>query len=375
MRYIDSDRGLVALVESFFGRPVIAVDTEAAGYHRYHDRVCLVQLTAGEDTALVDPLALASLQPLASLLADPEAEIVFHDADYDLRLLDRDHGLRVGRLFDTKVAAQFLGERQIGLSSLLEDQLGVRVEKKYQRADWARRPLPREMIEYAAEDTRYLPELRRVLRDRLEAAGRLAWAEEEFEIVRGTRHEENGAVPAFLRLKGSRDLTPRQLAVLREVHDWREEEGLRRDRATFRVLSREALMEIARVGPSDESALVAIKGVTPRLVESAAGRALMEAVERGRAASELPKRPPREPRKPRPGPEEEARAERIRAVRDAAAERLGVERGFLLPKWLIERIAQAHPRGREELLAVPDVRRWQVEALGGPLLDVLAGRG
>jgi ribonuclease D len=371
MRYIDTDQDLRGLVDAFFGRAVIAVDTEAAGYHRYHDRVCLVQLTAEEETVLVDPLAVDSLQPLASLLSDPETEIVFHDADYDLRLLDRDHGLRVRRLFDTKVAAQFLGERQIGLSSLLDEMLGVTVEKKYQRADWARRPLPNEMIEYAAEDTRYLPELRRVLRERLEAAGRLAWAEEEFEIVRGTRHEENGAVPAFLKLKGSRDLTPRQLAVLREVHDWREEQGRRRDRATFRILSREALMEIARVGPRDTSALVAIKGVTPRLVESPAGRALMDAVERGRAATELPKRPPRGPRRPRPSTEEEARTDRLRAVRDAAADRLGLERGFLLPKWLIERIAQVAPADRAELLAIPDVRRWQVEALGDPLLEAL----
>ena len=368
MRYIDSDRELRALVEEFFGRPVVAVDTEAAGYHRYHDRVCLVQLTAGDDTVLVDPLAVDSLQPLASLLSDPETEIVFHDADYDLRLLDRDHGLRVARLFDTKVAAQFLGERSIGLSTLLETQLDVHVEKKYQRADWARRPLPREMLEYAAEDTRYLPELRRVLLERLEETGRRDWAEEEFEIVRATRHEENGAVPAFFKLKGSRDLTPRQLAVLREVHDWREEEGQRRDRATFRILSREALMEIARTTPTDPSAMVAIKGVTPRLVESPAGRALMEAVERGRTASELPKRPPRGPRRPRPSAEEEARAERIRRVRDGAAERLGLERGFLLPKWLIERIAAHAPADRAALLEIPDVRRWQVEALGEPLL-------
>lgn len=371
MRYIDSDGGLSALVDEFFGRPVIAVDTEAAGYHRYHDRVCLVQLTAGEETVLVDALAVQSLRSLSSLLADPETETVFHDADYDLRLLDRDHGLRVARLFDTKVAAQFLGERQIGLSNLLEDQLGVQVEKKYQRADWAKRPLPPEMLEYAAEDTRYLPDLRRVLLQRLEEAGRRAWAEEEFELVRGTRHEENGAVPAFLRLKGARDLTRRQLAVLREVHDWREQEGRRRDRATFRILSREALMEIARVAPGDASALVAIRGVTPRLVGSPAGRGLMEAVERGRSASELPSPPPRGPRRPRPSADEEARAERIRGVRDAAAERLGIERGFLLPKWLIERIAQAVPRTREELLAVPDLRRWQVEALGEPLLEAL----
>ncbi len=130
-------------------------------------------------------------------------------------------------------------------------------------------------------------------------------------------------------------------------------------------------MEIARRAPRDESALVAIKGVTPRLVDSAAGRALMEAVERGRSASELPSPPPRGPRRPRPSAEEEARAERIRAVRDAAAQRLGIERGFLLPKWLIERIATVAPAGRDELLGVPDVRRWQVEALGEPLIRAL----
>jgi ribonuclease D len=97
----------------------------------------------------------------------------------------------------------------------------------------------------------------------------------------------------------------------------------------------------------------------------------MEAVERGRAAQDLPKRPARGPRRPRPSAEEEARADRIRAVRDAAADRLGIERGFLLPKWLIERIAQAAPASREALLAVPEVRRWQVEALGEPLIEAL----
>ena len=371
MRYIDSDGELRVLVDEFFGRPVIAVDTEAAGYHRYHDRVCLVQLTAGADTVLVDALAVDTLRPLSSLLSDPETETVFHDADYDLRLLDRDHGLRVARLFDTKVAAQFLGERQIGLSNLLDEELGVQVEKKYQRADWAKRPLPPEMLEYAAEDTRYLPELRRILLERLEEAGRLEWAKEEFELVRQTRHENNGAVPAFQRLKGSRDLTPRQLAVLREVHDWREEEGRRRDRATFRILSREALMEIARLAPRDESGLVAIKGVTPRLLDSSAGRALMEAVHRGRTAADLPGRPPRGPRRARPSADVEARAERIRRVRDAAAERLGLERGFLLPKWLIDRIAAAAPADRQELLRVPDLRRWQLEALGDELLKAV----
>ncbi|HLQ22431.1 MAG TPA: ribonuclease D, partial [Gemmatimonadales bacterium] len=152
---IDTQAGFETLLEELGREPLVAVDTEAASFHRYHDRVYLVQLSSRARTAIIDPLAVADLGALGRLLADPDVEIVFHDADYDLRLLDQQFGFRAKRLFDTRVAAQLLNEPGIGLAALLEKYLDVRLDKRFQRADWSTRPLSADMVRYAADDTRH----------------------------------------------------------------------------------------------------------------------------------------------------------------------------------------------------------------------------
>src|SRR5690606_2201808 len=130
MEYVQKNERMAEVAERLAEADIVAADTEAAGYHRYHDRVCLLQLATRDATYVVDTLAVTDLSPLAGVFADPAREVVFHDADYDLRILNRDFGLVVRGLFDTKIAAQFLGEPGIGLASLAEKHLGVRLEKK-----------------------------------------------------------------------------------------------------------------------------------------------------------------------------------------------------------------------------------------------------
>ncbi len=376
MRLIGTIRELEALAKRLSGETLVAADTEAAGYHRYLDTLCLVQLSTRDETWLVDTVALGSLNPLADVFEDPGVEIVFHDADYDLRLLDRDFGIHVAGLFDTKIAARFLGERSFGLAKLLEDELGVALEKKYQRADWARRPLPDEMLEYAAMDTRYLPQLRDALRARLIEMRRLEWAEEEFGITEKTRWEPpDDAGTTFLRLKGTRDLDRRGLAVLRELYRWREAVAEERDVASFRVLNNEALVDVAREMPRTGKELANV----PRLSTSNArryGEAMMTAVDRARAMPEgdLPERP-RPPRRPARDPEFDRQVDRLKDVRDREAERLGLERGFLMPRSQLESLARERPTSLNALARVDTIRRWQVEALGGALLEGLHENG
>lgn len=375
MRYIRSGEQVAEVADAMSGVPLLAADTEAAGYHRYHDRVCLLQLSTRSNTFLVDTLTIDHLDPLAPIFADPAVETIFHDADYDLRLLSRDFGLRVRGLFDTKLAAQLLGEKAFGLGSLLEKYVGVTVEKKYQRADWAQRPLPPELIEYAAEDTRYLPRLRDELKARLEARGRLAWAEEEFGIEEQVRWEpaaDEGE--AYLRMKGTRELTPRQLAALRELYAWREAEARERDRATFRVVSNDALLALAREMPATAAAMARVQGV-PRSITERHGEELLAAIERARRLrdSELPVRP-RGPGRPPPDPAFDALLERLKGARDLVADELEMDRGFLMPRSQLEEIGRARPRTLEDLAALPGIRRWQVEALGERLLKVLQRR-
>ncbi len=375
VRYIETKAELNELSGELRGAELVAADSEAAGFHRYHDRLCLLQLSTRHETVLVDALAVENLGGLADLFANPEREVVFHDADYDLRLLDRDFGVVVRGLFDTKIAAEFLGEPKLGLANVLEKHVGVTLAKKHQRADWAQRPLPTEMLEYAATDTRHLPELRDALRAALLDRGRLAWAEEEFRRQEATRWEppaDEGT--AYLRVKGTRDLAPRQLAALRELYAWREARAEAMDRATFRVMSNSALVGLARHMPSSRAELMKVDSL-PHTLARRYGSELLEAIEEARSlpASELPERP--RPARRAPDPELDARVDRLKAVRDRRAAELELDRGFLMPRSQLELVARAEPANAEALARMPSIRNWQVEALGAGLLAALRNGG
>lgn len=368
MRLIRTAEELAELARRLAGEPLLAVDTEAASFHRYQDRVYLLQVSSRTETAVVDPIAVGTLAPLAEPLSDRAIEIVFHDADYDLRLLDREYGFRATNLFDTRIAAQFLNEPGIGLAALLEKHFGLKLDKRFQRADWSARPITPAMLEYAAADTRHLPALRDILRDLLRERGRLAWAEEEFgllEQIRGGTAE--GAEPGWLRLKGAKALRPRELAVLRELWEWREGEARRADRATFRVLNNEPMLLMARQPPADLAALRAVPGIGGAQLERF-GKEILAAVRRGLELpdSDLP-RVERTPRRP-PDPAFEARLERLKSARNQLAGRYDLAPGVLCPNGTLEAIARLHPRSREELAAIPELRRWQLDELGDELL-------
>lgn len=352
--------------------PLLAVDTEAASFHRYYDRVYLVQLSSRSRTVIIDPLAVAELGRLGAILADADVEVVFHDADYDLRLLDQQYGFRARRIFDTRIAAQLLNEPGIGLAALLEKYLAISLDKRFQRADWSIRPLSRDMLRYAADDTRHLPALRDILRDRLTSLGRLSWAEEEFSLLEEVRWgSSDGEEPGYLRVKGAKLLRGRSLAALRELYQWRDETAARADRAAFRIINTEPLLEIAKTLPTDVTALRAIRGVGQDLVERR-GRDILAAVRR---ALELPEQElPRIERGTRrvADPAFDARVEQLKATRNELAIRLNLAPGVLCPNATLEAIARAVPRSLEELRAIPGVRRWQVETVGQDLLAAMS---
>jgi ribonuclease D len=375
VRLIQTQAELDALFQRFEGEPLLAVDTEAASFHRYNDRVYLLQISSRTETAVVDPLAVDGLAPLGAALAAPQTEIVFHDADYDLRLLNREYGFRATHLFDTRIAAQLLNEPGVGLAALLEKYFQVRLDKRFQRADWSARPLSPEMLAYAAADTRHLPELRDILREQLRERRRLDWAEEEFELVTQPREiSADGAEAPFLRMKGAKALRGRELAVLRELYLWREAVAQRADRATFRVLNNEPLLALARAQPQDMAALKAIPGISPEQAERR-GREILAAVKRGLDVEErdIPSvaRPLRRP----VDPACEARLERLKAVRNQLAQRYELAPGVLCPNGTLEAVARGDPEMPEQLGAIPELRRWQLREFGGELLAAVKGGG
>ena len=362
-------------VDHFFGTlgeaRAIALDTEGASFHRYVDRIYLLQLSTRTKTAVIDPLPIGVPELLGKLLESREVEVVFHDADYDLRLLQQDYGWQVRNIFDTRIAAQLLGLRAFGLAALLERYFGVKLDKKHQRADWSMRPLTQDMLDYAAQDTMYLLDLRDRLRDELDRAGRLPWAEEEFALLEGTRWEAEDPAATFMRLKGARDLSRRELALLREVQQWREGVASAMDRSTFRVLGNEQLFEIARRQPKTKDELARIKGVPRSLLENRAHE-LLAAVQRGLAVpeAELP-RFPRAPRWER-DPDFDARVSALKTVRDAHAQRLELDPGVLCARDRLEAVARRNPASPADIASIPELRRWQAELLGADFVKALA---
>jgi len=347
------------------------MDTEAASFHRFIDRIYLLQLSTRRETAVIDPLTVGEVSALGALLADREVEVVFHDADYDLRILDRDYGLRARRMFDTRIAAQLLGEPAVGLAALLEKYVGVRLDKKFQRADWSRRPLPRDMLEYAALDTQYLLPLKDRLRADLVAKGRLGWAEEEFRRLEGVRWSPPaGNDDVAFRAKGARALSRRGLAILQRLWRWRDGVAAELDRASFRVISNEAMVAMADAAPRDIETLSACRGVSERLIEQRA-QAMLAAVEQGLAVPE--KDLPRFPRAERrvSDPSFDRAVDRLKTLRNAAAIRLGLDPGVLCPKGTLEAVARARPVAVAGLGEIVELRAWQVEVLGEEFLRAL----
>lgn len=370
--YIDTTRGADGFLAAVEQSTTVAVDTEGASFHRFVDRIYLLQMSTREITAVLDPLAIGKPAALGRILESDTIEKVFHDADYDLRLLHQDYGWNTRRLFDTRVAAQLLGIRAFGLAALLERSFGHKLDKKHQRADWSMRPLPKDMLDYASQDTMYLLELRDRLAGELETARRWSWAQEEFERLEGTRWEQpDGEDNGYMRVKGARDLGRRELALFRELVRFRDGIARELDRATFRVAGNEALFAVAKEAPRTMEALGAIKGV-PRGIAERRGAEMLAAVKRGLDVPEdqLPKFP-RAPRWDRDA-DFDNHVNALRAAREEAAQRLGIDPGFLCAREKLEAIARKKPKTLEELAEIPDLRRWQIEVLGAAFLKAVA---
>ena len=368
--YLDTSSTVDTFFASIANSRILALDTEGASFHRFVDRIYLLQLSTREQTAIIDPLPVGKPAGMGRMLEDPGVEIVFHDADYDLRLLHQDYGWHTRNIFDTRVAAQLLGIRAFGLAALLEKYFGVKLDKKHQRADWSMRPLTQGMLDYAAQDTIHLLELRDRLKAELERTGRWEWALEEFGLLEGTRWNDDDSANAFLRIKGARDLSRRELAILRELVPWRDAIAGQLDRATFRVLGNEQLLEISKQQPASRDVLGAIKGM-PRGILDSRGGELLDAVKRGLAVpdAELP-RFPKAQRWDR-DPDFDSRVNALKTARDSAATRLDLDPGVLCSRDRMEAVARKNPSSREELESIPELRRWQARELGDAFVKAL----
>lgn len=370
---IATEADLASSLGGLGGVSAVALDTEADSLHHYFEKVCLIQITAGEKDLLFDPLAGLDLKPLFAWLAG--RPLIFHGADYDLRLLDRDFGFRPAEVFDTMIAAQLLGYPEVGLSALLERHFGVVLDKRSQKADWSRRPLPPALRAYAAADTHHLPALADRLREALARRGRLHWHREACARLLTARWNAREPDPERAwRVQGSRSLSPRGMAMLRALWWWRDAEARGSDLPPFRILGNEALVALAGQAAEAEDGEFVPRMKLPRTLVGERRERLQEAVRRARAMG--PPACPVAPKTARPARDHaaEAAAARMRAARDQVAARLEMDAGLLAPRATLLAVAAARPRNREELRKLGLLAEWQIEAVGEALLSALGTR-
>jgi ribonuclease D len=364
MKWIESQAPFDDAMARMAANAVVAVDTEADSLHSYFDKVCLIQMSAGGEDLVIDPLSGIRLDSFGNLLGDPAITKILHGGDYDLRILNRDFGFVVTNLIDTSICAQILGYEAFGLAALLERHFGVKLNKTHQRADWAMRPLPPDMLAYAALDTHYLIELAGKMREELEALGRWEWAVEEFARLETVRYEKNEDPEPWRKMKNIGNFDRRSLAVLRDLHAWRDAHARKGDRPPFKIMGNEQLLEMSKTRPATVADLAKIKGVS-KYVADRYGRELVNTIRAAMAVdeSDLPEK--NEPKPWNRDRELDARIERMKKIRDKVAAELKIDRAVLAPRHVLAAVAAT---GSYD---VPAMREWQKKVLGDTMLAAL----
>ena len=369
-QFIDTHEALITFSRHARDAESIALDIEGDSMFHYQEKVCLIQMVANDQTVVIDPLKISDISPIKPLLENPKVEKVIHGADYDVRSMYRDFGISIINLFDTQLASMYMGWTETSLEAVVGRHFGVELDKKYQKKNWSRRPLPEKMVAYAASDVAYLIPLSKYLTKELKKKGRLEWVAEECRLLSGVRPPKNNDGPMFLKFKGAGRLEPRQLGTLEALLQMRNAIARQKDRPLFKIIGNMALKKIAVSPPTDLKRLKAGKALSDKQFEMY-GKAVMEAVRNARRIpdAQLPTYPrQRSPRVPRQVP---ARVKSLRAWRDKTAEKFNLDSALLLNRALIKAIAVENPDTREQLEKVEGIHKWQVKAFGNEILEAL----
>jgi ribonuclease D len=346
---------------------IIGVDLESDSLYHYYEKVCLLQIATESASYVLDPLALRDLSVLQPVFFNPGIRKVFHGADFDIRSLYRDFRLEVNSLFDTQLACQFLGFPETGLEAVLRNRFQVELNKKFQRADWSRRPLSREMVEYAAMDGQYLLPLARELEKELEEKERLSWVEEECQLMTKVRFTPPSQAPLYLKVKGAGHLDPLSLAVLEVLLETREVQAQKSDLPPFKVIRNEPLMELAIKKPLSLEEMETGKALSRKEIDRF-GIHLLRGIHRAMALPE--KNLPVYPRQARPDWPKAVR-DGIKALknwREHRAKELNIEPGILMNNILINALALKNPQSIEAMEEIPGLKRWFIDHFGHEIL-------
>jgi ribonuclease D len=371
-RYIIIDS--ISKLEEFTGtlakQRIIGVDLESDSMYHFKEKVCLIQIASSQATAIIDPLQIKNLTSLEPLFRRADIQKVFHGADYDVRSLYRDFRIAVNNLFDTELACRFLGFKESGLNAVLKKKYNIQLDKKNQRKDWSKRPLPEDMVAYAAKDVHYLIPLAESLQQELIQKGRLSWVQEECNYLSSVRPAPVDSDPLFLGFKGAGKLGSRGLAVLEALLQLRRKIAQKQDKPLFRIIGNKSILKLAETRPLSRKKLSETGALGSKQIDRY-GKDVIAAVKKTlhRPAKDLPKYP----RKTAPMvPAIVAkRVKELRNWRDLRARQLQIDPAIICTRSQISALAVQRPQSLDSLTKNNDLKSWQVAEFGNDIINIL----
>ncbi len=370
VKMIDSRNELENVVKTMEAEKTVGVDLEADSMYHFKEKVCLIQMATPSINVVIDPLAVKDLSLLQPIFKDKGICKIFHGADYDIRSLYRDFRITIDHLFDTELASRFLGYSETGLEAVVKKKFDVALDKKFQRKDWSRRPLPPNMIAYAAEDVRYLLPLAENLKAELDEKNRLGWVYEECRHLSKVRPIGANNQALYLNFKGAGKLDSRSLAVLEALLGFRRTVARRKDKPLFKIFSNRSLFELASKKPLNFKQLEKTGVLSARQI-SMYGRGLLTVMQDALnlSADELPVYPRKKTR--RVPLAVAGRIKALRKWRDEQVQRLSIDPALICSKALISMIAVRRPLKLSELAAIKEMKNWQKKEFGRDIVRVM----
>ncbi len=370
-RFIEKESDLETVIGKVWAEKFIAVDVEADSMFSFKEKVCLVQIASEKYNFVIDTVKIRDLSLLKPIFSNRKIQKVFHGADFDVRSLFRDFDIGINNLFDTELASRFMGVRETGLDSVLKNRFGIKMDKRFQKKDWSQRPLPEEMIEYAANDVTYLLPLADILTNELKKEGRFSWAQEECEELSKVRPAPVSCNdPLFIKFKGAGRLDSYTLAVLEELLQNRLKIAQKKDLPPFKVMSNSVLVKLAKEKPGNNTEIEDSKILSKKQIDMH-GRSVVKAV---RKAAKLPEtKRPRYPRRRSPvlKPSVHERIKVLKEWRNTVAERLLIDPGLFLNKTMLTVLATQQPADVDGLKNISGLKNWQRLQFGEEIVNVL----
>ncbi len=346
----------------------LAIDLESNSLFAYREEVCLIQLSTADQDFIIDPKSEIDLRALGEIIQDPLVEKVFHAAEYDCILLSRQYGWKLTNLFDTMWAARILGYERFGLAGILEDEYGVKLNKRHQKANWCKRPLSMPLLNYAQMDTHFLIRLRDNLATQLENHGRTEEAREIFAEQTRVRTANKVFEPnGFWSIRGVRDLSRAQQAIVRALYVFRDDQAKRQNRPHFKIFGDQTIVELAKIAPVHPNEINRIYGMSTGQVRRY-GRQLARVIRKAKSEP-YPAKPERNSR--RPPDDVKGRYERLHLWRKKRAQLRGVESDVVVSRETLWELAWSNPVSSEDLSGIKSLGPWRRNTYGEEIMGVL----